>query len=103
MGTFKQENLLGAGELLFNLAKLLLLSLLLGIPAMAGHLLVNAALHVYSVVQGGVEGLVYIGSGGLNGAMHIQIAHALGGQEYALHDLSVVHVFILLKPDCRSP
>ena len=94
--------LLGAGKLLLDLAQLLLFGLLLGIPAVAGHLLVYAALHIYCIVESGVEGLVYVGSGGLNGAVHIQVAHALGGEEYILHDLSVVHAFVLLKPDRRS-
>ena len=84
--------LLGAGELLLHLTELLLFGLLLGVPAVAGHLLINAALHAYSVVKSGVESLVHIGGGGLYGAVHIQVADALGGEEYTFHYLSVVHV-----------
>ena len=88
---------LGTAVLLLDLLKLLLGGLLGGVPALMGHLIVDAALHGDSVVQRGVEGLMHIGCGRLNGAVHIQVADTLGGQEYALHNFLVVHALSSLN------
>lgn len=58
---------------------------------MVAHLLIDAALHTQRVVQGRIEGLVNLGRAGLDHAVHIQVANALGGEEDSLHDLFVVH------------
>lgn len=79
------------GELLPHLIDLLLIGLLGGIPALGGHLLIQSALHAQALVQRLVERIVYIAGGGLDGAVHIQVAHALGGQKQVFHDESVVH------------
>jgi len=65
--------------------------LLGGVPAVAFHLLVDTALHIDAVVEGGAECLLYIGGGGLNGTVHIKVDNALGVQEDALHNFSVAH------------
>ena len=82
----------GVGKLVFDLLDLLGGRHVRGIPAVIGHGGVDAALHADGVVERAAEGLVHLGGGGLNGAVQIQIADALGGQEDALHDFLVVHV-----------
>ena len=69
---------------------------------MVGHLLVDAVFHAQRVVQRGVEGLVHVGRGGLDGAVQIQVAYAFGGEQYALHNVFVVHGFSLLKSGCKT-
>ena len=83
-------------------AGILLFCLLGGIPALGGHLLIQAALHAQALVQRLVERIVHIAGGGLNGAVHIQIAHALGGQKQVFHNKPVVHRGTLLTPAGRT-
>jgi len=79
------------GELLLHLIDLLLLGGGGLIPAFGGHLLVDLILHAERIVQRGGEGLVHAGGAGFDRAVHIQVAHALGGEEKVLHNGLVVH------------
>ena len=67
--------------LLAHLLDALALGLLGGIPAPALHGGIDAVLHADGVVQRSAEGFVHIGGGGLHGAVEIQVAHALGGEQ----------------------
>jgi hypothetical protein len=78
------------------LVDLLLLGLLGGIPALGGHLLVDVALHAQAVAQGAVEGPLHVAGGGLDGAVHVQVADALGGQEQVFHNHLIIHAVSLL-------
>ena len=51
----------------------------------------DEVLHAEGVVERTAEGLVDVGRGGLDGAVQIQVADALCGEQDALHDLLVVH------------
>ena len=80
-----------AAVLLPHLLDALGLGLLRRIPAVLAHFLIDIALHADGAVQRGMEGLMHGRRVGLDGAVQIQVAHALGGQQQVFHDLLVVH------------
>ena len=69
---------------------------------MLRHFVIDVVLHAQRIVERGVEGLVYVRRRGLDGSVHIQVAHALGGQKYAFHNVFVVHGFSLLRSGCKT-
>ena len=58
---------------------------------MLRHFVIDVVLHAQRIVERGIEGLVYVRRCGLDGSVHIQVAHALGGKKYAFHNVFVVH------------
>ena len=63
--------------------------------------MIDFILHAQGVVQRGAERLTHPRRGGFDGAVEIQVAGALGGQEHILHNLSVIHCRSLPVSDQR--
>jgi hypothetical protein len=77
---------------LLGLVDLGLLHVLGGIPALFLHFVVDLLLHLQGTGERRIENASHLGGGGFDGAVKVEIPHALGGQEKALHEVFVVHV-----------
>lgn len=89
---FIQSLASAAAILLLDFLNLGRFHILGGHPASGGHVLIDIALNGQGICQSSVKGGVHIGGAGrFDGAVHIQVAHTLGGKQNILHYCFIIH------------